>query len=365
MVVEADGPEAEEEVLGARLAVKMFTTSHQDKGMESVMWEVHVMRQLCGHPNIVALRDTVEMADAVYLVMERIEGPDLEEHLAAQPGGRIDEATARPLFRHILAALRHAHGRGFLHRDLKPANVRLQEERDSHTAILVDQPRAPGHSRSSSDGDAALWRAAGIGWATRRGGRARLGLPADARSLGVTLYEMSPAGRLVGASRGPARPPPRRTTSSPNGRRRGAAAGIRCRRCYRATARRSTSSATTRGPSPRGPMPPALPTDAVLRTAATSGVAPSPASATLPAGAPGGARPRGAWRVLAAAAAVVFALMHYEALHQAERRFTWWMMAPTRPGVRDGGGCGGGPKVYPHQGRSCFLQAVEFVYQRL
>ena len=329
MVVEADGPEAEEErSLGARLAVKMFTTSHQDKGMESVMWEVHVMRQLCGHPNIVALRDTVEMADAVYLVMERIEGPDLEEHLAAQPGGRIDEATARPLFRHILAALRHAHGRGFLHCDLKPANVRLQEERDgSHTAILVDWGLARQLERQpvSLQMGTPLYASpeqltgynADVAW-----GRARLGPPADVWSLGVTLYEML-AGRppFVGASQEALVAAALALNYElPDG--------------WSVEARQLVDEMLQVLPSDRasvdelchhpwtvaaeGPMPPALPTDAVLVDCGDKrGRAPSPASADVAGGRPWWRSDRARRVALYSlyAAAVVFALMHYEALH--------------------------------------------------
>jgi hypothetical protein len=130
--------------LPSRLAVKMIAvgaaarqsagsaggasargSSDERSQMEAVMWEVHVLRQLSGHPNIVRLIDTVELADAVYVVMERIEGPDLHDHIHSQPAGRLAEPTARHLFRHLLAGLRHAHDRAILHCDLKPANVRL------------------------------------------------------------------------------------------------------------------------------------------------------------------------------------------------------------------------------------------------
>ena len=50
------------------------------------MWEVHVLRQL-RHEHVVRLSDVIEMADAVYVVMERLEGPDLHAHIHAQPGG--------------------------------------------------------------------------------------------------------------------------------------------------------------------------------------------------------------------------------------------------------------------------------------
>jgi serine/threonine protein kinase len=52
---------------------------------------------------------------------------------------RLPERQARHFFRHLLAALRHAHARGFLHCDVKPANVRLQlgPGEGELTAVLV------------------------------------------------------------------------------------------------------------------------------------------------------------------------------------------------------------------------------------
>ena len=60
-------------------------------------------------------------------------GPDA---CLLQPRGVLPEPQARQFFRHLLAALRHAHARGFLHCDVKPANVRL--DRGCERAVLVD-----------------------------------------------------------------------------------------------------------------------------------------------------------------------------------------------------------------------------------
>ena len=122
------------------LAVKVYETGHSaDRGagavMRQVMWEVHVMRQI-QHPHIARLCDAIEFTDAVYVVMERYEGPCLHEHIHAQPGAALGEAHARRLFCRVLAAVRHAHACGFIHADVKPANVRLSRACDA--ALLVD-----------------------------------------------------------------------------------------------------------------------------------------------------------------------------------------------------------------------------------
>ena len=181
----------------SRLAVKMFTAGLMNPaGLESIMWEVHVLRQICGHENIVELRDVVEMADAVYVVMERIEGPDLAEYIRSQPGGKLAEAEARTLFRHLLAALRHAHARGFLHGDVKPENVRLRESKTgAMSAVLVDW----GMARRMDKQHASVMMGTPLYASPEQltghnvdqaWGRARLSAAADIWSLGVTLYEM-------------------------------------------------------------------------------------------------------------------------------------------------------------------------------
>ncbi len=45
--------------------------------------------------NIVKLIDVVELDAAVYIVLERIEGPDLSELILSQSSGRLPEAQAR------------------------------------------------------------------------------------------------------------------------------------------------------------------------------------------------------------------------------------------------------------------------------
>lgn len=168
-------------------------------GMEAVMWEVHVLRQLRGHPNIVKLCDVMELADAVvYVVMERIEGPDLADYIRMQPQGKVPEVTARTFFRHILAGLRHAHARGYLHTDVKPENVRLQvggHEGSAMTAVLVDWglARQIDHQSSTITMGTALYASPEqlTGYnADHAWGRTKLGPAADIWALGATLYEI-------------------------------------------------------------------------------------------------------------------------------------------------------------------------------
>ena len=70
------------------------------------------------HPNIAAIYGVEERA----LVLELVEGPTLEQRIAAGPVP-LDEALL--IARQIAEALEYAHERGIVHRDLKPANIKL------------------------------------------------------------------------------------------------------------------------------------------------------------------------------------------------------------------------------------------------
>ncbi|MBK7586537.1 MAG: serine/threonine protein kinase [Myxococcales bacterium] len=75
------------------------------------------------HPNIVALYDIGEEPElGLFLVFELVEGPTLEDQIAAGPVGPTRTAQ---LARELGAALAAAHQASVLHRDIKPANVIL------------------------------------------------------------------------------------------------------------------------------------------------------------------------------------------------------------------------------------------------
>jgi serine/threonine protein kinase len=85
------------------------------------------------HPNIVTLYDYVETEDMLCLVMEYVEGHNLD-HYIANVRGPIPEAVALPLFDQILMAFSYAHSIGVVHRDIKPSNIIITP--DSKVKIL-------------------------------------------------------------------------------------------------------------------------------------------------------------------------------------------------------------------------------------
>lgn len=106
--------------LGGLHALKVLSSVTRDQ-QERLMREGQAQATL-RHPNIVEVRDVVDVNGSLGLLMEYVEGPTLAA-LLAERRLRIDEVDS--IFAGILAAVGHAHAAKLIHRDLKPANVLL------------------------------------------------------------------------------------------------------------------------------------------------------------------------------------------------------------------------------------------------
>ncbi len=74
------------------------------------------------HPNIAAFRTALNVNNLVVMVMELVEGINLEERLRQGP---MPVAESIACADQVLSALAFAHERGIIHRDIKPANIIL------------------------------------------------------------------------------------------------------------------------------------------------------------------------------------------------------------------------------------------------
>jgi serine/threonine protein kinase len=76
------------------------------------------------HPHIVKLYDYIEKPDALYLIMEYVDGMPMETYIE-QISGPIPEKKAIQLLLKILDALAYAHQKDIVHRDIKPSNIMI------------------------------------------------------------------------------------------------------------------------------------------------------------------------------------------------------------------------------------------------
>jgi serine/threonine protein kinase len=79
------------------------------------------------HPNIVRAYDIDNEGDTHYLVMEFVEGRDLQS--VVRNDGPMDYETAADFIAQAALGLEHAHEVGLIHRDIKPANLLVDSKR--------------------------------------------------------------------------------------------------------------------------------------------------------------------------------------------------------------------------------------------
>jgi eukaryotic-like serine/threonine-protein kinase len=87
------------------------------------------------HPNVVDITDVGVFEGTPYLVMELLEGEDLELHL--QRREPLSEREIASLLIPIAAALGAAHDRGVVHRDLKPSNIFISRSPDGEVVPKI------------------------------------------------------------------------------------------------------------------------------------------------------------------------------------------------------------------------------------
>jgi class 3 adenylate cyclase/response regulator of citrate/malate metabolism len=102
------------------------------------------------NPHVVQIHDYGVDLDTPYIVMELLEGEDLETRLDRQ--GRLPLVTVAALLNQVAKALAAAHAAGIIHRDLKPANLFLARVDTEEVVKVLDF----GLARLSTSGAATM-----------------------------------------------------------------------------------------------------------------------------------------------------------------------------------------------------------------
>ncbi len=117
---------AAQDAQGRPVALKvMRLVALDEQGRRRFVKEAHALSEL-DHDGVVAVLDVGATEDQrPFLVMERLDGPTLAEHVIVH--APLSWEDARSILMQLASALAVAHAHGIVHRDLKPTNVMLVE----------------------------------------------------------------------------------------------------------------------------------------------------------------------------------------------------------------------------------------------
>lgn len=140
---------AEHMQMGRIVALKLISKEllSQPDSVARFRREVHMAASL-HHPNIVTAYDADEVRGRQFLVMEYVEGNNLNEWLKQH--GRLPIDWASECMRQAAIGLEYAHRKGMVHRDIKPSNLLVMAS--GTTGVPVVKILDMGLARSAAEG---------------------------------------------------------------------------------------------------------------------------------------------------------------------------------------------------------------------
>jgi tRNA A-37 threonylcarbamoyl transferase component Bud32 len=187
---------ARDELLGRRVAAKLLHEDLADNPsfVDRFRREARSVAALV-HPNIATVFDYGEDEGRHFIVMELVDGRDLERILNSD--GALAPTRARGIAAKVCEALGHAHAAGVVHRDVKPANVIVSAD-DAVKVTDFGIARVADDAAMTATG-AVLGTAQYI--APEQASDGPVGPPTDVYSMGIMLFEMLTGRRpFVGGS---------------------------------------------------------------------------------------------------------------------------------------------------------------------
>ena len=107
-----------------RVVPSSDTRAAHERHLKRFVAQGRVLARL-SHPNVVRVQDLFQERDTAYLVMERLGGASLSEHLELRPDRLLPASEVIELGAQLTEALEAIHSQGIYHLDVKPDNLRL------------------------------------------------------------------------------------------------------------------------------------------------------------------------------------------------------------------------------------------------
>ncbi len=135
----ADVFRATDEELGIDVVIKLLKPRMASDELRARMVQEAQAAAQVRHSNLVRVFGTGKLDSTAYIVMELLDGPNLEQYLQEYRDQRIPWREALALLLPALEALHAIHERGYVHRDIKTGNI-LVVHPPGHppTAVVID-----------------------------------------------------------------------------------------------------------------------------------------------------------------------------------------------------------------------------------
>jgi len=197
----ADVFQATDEQLGVEVVIKLLKPRMASDELRARMVQEARAAAQVRHGHVVRVFATGMFEGTAYIVMELLDGPNLEHYLQEYRDQRLPWREALELLLPALEGLHAIHERGYVHRDIKPSNILvLREPGHPPQAVVIDLGLVKADRAlrcASSPPTTEVGRLLCTPGYTSPEQAA--GLPVDRRSdvysMGVTLYRVL-AGRL-------------------------------------------------------------------------------------------------------------------------------------------------------------------------
>ena len=183
----------------------------REKAVKQFKREAQLLYQL-RHPNLPRVSDYFHEGDDHYLVMELIDGLNLDRKLLDNGDKPLPEGQVLGWIDQVINALAYCHSQGVTHRDIKPANILINPE---GKAYLVDFGIA--RLTDASSQTAVRGRTRGFSPLESYTDRGPIDTRSDIYAVGATLYALltgRPPDNAVDRAAGIQLVPPRRLNPS-------------------------------------------------------------------------------------------------------------------------------------------------------
>ncbi len=177
-------------MVAVKLIGKIAPAAEDQGGLLDLSDHFRFLRQLraCGsidHPNLVKVLDSGVAKGVPFVVMERLEGEDLQKAIRRQ--GALGWPESKGIILQACDGLKALHERGMIHRDIKPSNIFLT--RDGAKIIDFDLVKSEGGG-AVDDSDSGDIVGTPAYMAPEMLGGGAIDRRLDIYSLGATIYEM-------------------------------------------------------------------------------------------------------------------------------------------------------------------------------